>query len=87
MAGLRKARKTRRAGYEERRGLRADGFPGSSLSPLEIAKARFPHSHRPDDDDDFFLGDISIELSMGTLLSSLDTESSRRCSPAEDRLP
>ena len=50
MAGLRKARKTRRGGYQASAGLAGDGFPGSSLSPLEIAKARFPLSHRPDDD-------------------------------------
>lgn len=50
MAGLRKARKTRRGNAEGRTSLGGDGFPGSSLSPLEIAKARFPHSHRPDDD-------------------------------------
>lgn len=70
MAGLRKAWKTRRASIVGNRTLGGDGFPSASLSPLEIAQG---DSHIPTaPTTTLFLGDTSSELSMGTLLSSLD---------------
>lgn len=52
-------------------GSGGDGFPSASLSPLEIACG---DSHIPTaTTTTLFLGDISIELTMGTLLSSLDS--------------